>query len=559
MMGRYSSIDWIQFEWDNKRTGLGPVRSSLPETGGWYHQLGPWLDPGPAPGVSICRLVVDGRVVVLARTRTGGSDSRRTIQVRAYLGGSASLSSPMPNVRQALALAPGWASLLPDDDVPLDLARMIEPYSEAGAALDRQARAGAAALAPIVSEALRSRGRTALSVASGGDSVVQLWGLVDILDLLLGHYPETFSTYESDDLQQGAEVVFLQGWPGPSSRASRRARVDLRAPDQADKYGDIAAMAVAAYARKQLVAVVRSAGITDGTPVEERIRLLENVTYEPTTPASRPEPAPPANRAGPTTPVSPSEPAPPVSRSRPASVSRSGPAAPVSRSEAAAPASRATPAEPVGGAAPEDTWAPRPPARESPYPATRTSAAGGAPSSTPSAAPSSPSSSPAQPASRPAAARSQPARAAHPGDAQPGAAQPQQAAQKSQPTSSREKRPRTGRAAASAARDVFELFQEDLAEAGTAKEAMDILRDVRVWTATRQPSEVRNRIPDLIPDLERLLPDGHINPILRELLTPDTPPKKGRGGSDWREPRWLVVAVALALVLVLQIVILFFR
>ncbi|MEV4088546.1 hypothetical protein AB0J43_50630, partial [Nonomuraea fuscirosea] len=326
MMGRYSSIDWIQFEWDNKRTGLGPVRSSLPETGGWYHQLGPWLDPGPAPGVSICRLVVDGRVVVLARTRTGGSDSRRTIQVRAYLGGSASLSSPMPNVRQALALAPGWSSLLPDDDVPLDLARMIEPYSEAGAALDRQARAGAAALAPIVSEALRSRGRTALSVASGGDSVVQLWGLVDILDLLLGHYPETFSTYESDDLQQGAEVVFLQGWPGPSSRASRRARVDLRAPDQADKYGDIAAMAVAAYARKQLVAVVRSAGITDGTPVEERIRLLENVTYAPTTPASRPEPAPPANRAEPTTPVSRSEPAPPVSRSRPAaSVSRSEP------------------------------------------------------------------------------------------------------------------------------------------------------------------------------------------------------------------------------------------
>ena len=38
----------------------------------------------------------------------------------------------------------------------------------------------------------------ALSVASGEDSVVQLWGLVDILDLLLGHYPETFSTYESD-------------------------------------------------------------------------------------------------------------------------------------------------------------------------------------------------------------------------------------------------------------------------------------------------------------------------------------------------------------------------
>ncbi len=86
---------------------------------------------------------------------------------------------------------------------------------------------------------------------------------------------------------------------------------------------------------------------------------------------------------------------------------------------------------------------------------------------------------------------------------------------------------------------------------------MEILTDVRVWTATRQPSEVRNRIPDLIPDLERLLPDNHINPILRDLLTPDAPQKKGRGGSDWLEPRWLMVAVALALVLVLQIVILF--
>lgn len=557
MMGRYSSIDWIQFEWDNKRTGLGPVRSSLPETAGWYHQLGPWLDPGPAPGVSVCRLVVDGRVVVLARTRTGGSDSRRTIQVQAYLGGSASLPSPMPNVRQALALAPGWASLLPADDVPLDLARMIEPYSEAGAALDRQARAGAAALAPIVSEALRSRGGTALSVASGGDAVVQLWGLVDILDLLLGHYPETFSTYESDDLQQGAEVVFLQGWPGPSSRASRRARVDLRAPDQADRYGDIAAMAVAAYARKQLVAVIRRAGITDATPVEERIRLLETVTYDPAT-TDLSEPAAPTRRADPATPANRAAPA---SRTEPAgSTSRATPAGSANRAESTS-AGRAEPAGPAGGGASADTWAPRPPARESPYPATRTPASG-APSSPPSAGSaassppaSAPASSPSQPASRPAAARSQPARAARSGDAEPRkvpATSPPEAQ-----TEARQQEKRAQGARGPAGRDVFELFQADLAEARTVKEAMEILTDVRVWTATRQPSEVRNRIPDLIPDLERLLPDNHINPILRDLLTPDAPPKKGRGGSDWLEPRWLMVAVALALVLVLQIVILF--
>ncbi|MEV6034769.1 hypothetical protein AB0L65_26680 [Nonomuraea sp. NPDC052116] len=333
-MGRYSSVDWILFEWDERRTGLGPVRSSLEDTRGWYHQLGPWLDPGPAPGVSVCRLMVDGRVVVLSRTRTGGSDSRRTIRVQAYLGGSAANASAMPNVRQALALAPGWSSLLPADPEPLDLADLTHSYHESSEALDRQARAAAPALVPIVSEALRGR-REALSVVTQGEAVVQLWGVVDILDRVLGRFPETFSTFESDDLKQGAEVIFLQEWPGPSSRAPHRRRVDLRVPDETDLYDEIAAMVVDAYAGGRLLELVKRLRINDGMALEERIELLRIALREPPKPVpaaprtpsppehSEPEPAPPASAvaSGPRRRV-------PVKRPRPTPVPREEPPAP---------------------------------------------------------------------------------------------------------------------------------------------------------------------------------------------------------------------------------------
>ncbi|MBE1585280.1 hypothetical protein ACFPOI_48715 [Nonomuraea angiospora] len=464
-MGRYSSVDWILFEWDERRTGLGPVRSSLEDTRGWYHQLGPWLDPGPAPGVSLCRLMVDGRVVVLSRTRTGGSDSRRTIRVQAYLGGSAANASAMPNVRQALALAPGWGSLLPADPEPLDLAVLLRPYADASAALDRRARAEAAALAPIVSEALRGH-REPLSVAAQGEAVVQLWGLVDILDLVLGRYPETFSTYESDDLKQGAEVIFLQQWPGPSSRAAHRRRVDLRAPDQSDLYGEIAAMVVAAYADRRLPGLVKRLRIHDGMALEERVELLgaalreppKPVPAEPRTPPP-PEPAEPA----PAPPPSASSPPPPP----PASAVASGPR-------------RRVPSERPG---------PTPVPREE----------------TPAPGPSAPVSPLARPEAQPVAVR-----------------------------------------------DAFDYFLAELAEATTAGAARGILRDVHAWARTRPPADVRSRLHALVPQLERLLPDDEVNPILRDLLDPDAPAEAVR--SAWLDPRWLVLAAVLLVVLVLQVV-----
>lgn len=464
-MGRYSSVDWILFEWDERRTGLGPVRSSLEDTRGWYHQLGPWLDPGPAPGVSLCRLMVDGRVVVLSRTRTGGSDSRRTIRVQAYLGGSAANASAMPNVRQALALAPGWGSLLPADPEPLDLAVLLRPYADASAALDRRARAEAAALAPIVSEALRGH-REPLSVAAQGEAVVQLWGLVDILDLVLGRYPETFSTYESDDLKQGAEVIFLQQWPGPSSRASHRRRVDLRAPDQSDLYGEIAAMVVGAYADRRLPGLVKRLRIHDGMALEERVELLgaalreppKPVPAEPRTPPP-PEPAEPA----PAPPPSASVPPPPP----PASAVASGPR-------------RRVPSERSG---------PTPVPREEP----------------PAPGPRAPVSPLARPEAQPVAVR-----------------------------------------------DAFDYFLAELAEATTAGAARGILRDVHAWARTRPPADVRSRLHALVPQLERLLPDDEVNPILRDLLDPDAPAEAVR--SAWLDPRWLVLAAVLLVVLVLQVV-----
>ncbi|MFF4624045.1 hypothetical protein [Nonomuraea jabiensis] len=465
-MGRYASVDWILFEWDERRTGLGPVRSSLEDTRGWYHQLGPWLDPGPAPGVSICRLMVDGRVVVLSRTRTGGSDSRRTIRVQAYLGGSAANASAMPNVRQALALAPGWSSLLPADPEPLDLAVLLRPYADSSAALDRRARAEAAALAPIISEALRGN-REPLSVAAQGEAVVQLWGLVDILDLVLGRYPETFSTYESDDLKQGAEVIFLQQWPGPSSRASHRRRVDLRAPDQSDLYGEIAAIVVRAYAGRQLPELVKRLRIIDGMALEERVERLAAALREP------PKPVPAEHRA-------PRPPAP----SEPTRATPEGPPPPPAPSLAPPPAAS-------GPRTRVPTGRPAPVAQEEPPPASGTRA------------PASP------PAARP--------------EAQP-----------------------------VAVRDAFDYFLAELAEATTAGAARGILRDVHAWARTRPPADVRSRLHALVPELERLLPDDEVNPILRDLLDPNASAEAVR--SAWLDPRWLVLAAVLLVVLVLQVV-----
>ncbi|MET7328913.1 hypothetical protein [Nonomuraea sp. NPDC005650] len=476
-MGRYSSVDWILFEWDERRTGLGPVRSSLEDTRGWYHQLGPWLDPGPAPGVSICRLVVDGRVVVLSRTRTGGSDSRRTIQVQAYLGGSAANASAMPNVRQALALAPGWSSLLPADPEPLDLALLLRPYATSSAALDRQARAGAAALAPIVSETLRGH-REPLSVAAQGQAIVQLWGLVDILDLVLGRYPETFSTYESDDLKQGAEVIFLQQWPGPSSRAAHRRRVDLRAPDQDDLYGEIAAMVVDAYAGERLTGLVKRLRINDEMAVEERIERLRAALREPPKPIPAEPRAPtPAAVEGPPA----ASPAPPPATSGPRTRVPAGRPAPVTQARPPAPAPGPVPVTQEGPSA--HAPGPVPVTQEAPPPA-------------------------------------------------PGARPPE-----AQPV---------------VVRDAFDYFLAELTEATSAGAARGILRDVHAWARTRPPADVRSRLHALVPELERLLPDNEVNPVLRDLLDPDARAEGVR--SAWLDPRWLVLAAVLLVVLVLQVV-----
>ncbi|MGW0810939.1 hypothetical protein [Nonomuraea sp. NPDC002799] len=485
-MGRYASIDWIEFEWDERRTGLGPVRSSLEDTRVWEHELGPWLDPGPVPGSSVCRLKVNGRVVVLARTRTGGSDSRRTIQGTAYLGGSATSSSAMPNPRQALALAAGWAARPPGDREPLDLARLLDPFAEARDLLDRQARAGAGELAPIVSQALRGP-REALSVASHGNTVVQLWGLMDILHLVLGRCPETFSTYESDDLKRGAEVIFLRQWPGLSSQGSHRARVDLRAPEQDDAYGEVAALVVEAYADGRLPALVKRLGITGGTPAAERIRLLANSSYEPAAPAAQPDQV--------------------------------------------------------------DTWAPRPRQRQVLEPANPTPAP-----------PPSPQPSPAPPTARPhpVAHAPGPPSGPPPGRASgspsgPASGSPAASRAEAGPSQPEIRPP----APSFATRDVFEDFRADLADAATSEETRAIMKDVRDWAATRTPAEVRSRLPVLIADLERLLPESQVNRVLLDVLDPEARAEEPRSG--WLDPRWIVLAAGLGVVLVLQVVLLVFR
>ncbi|GAA4971793.1 hypothetical protein HD597_007196 [Nonomuraea thailandensis] len=529
-MGRYASVDWIQFEWDEQRTGLGPGRTSLERTGGWYHQLGPWLDPGPEPGVSLCRLLVDGRVVVLARTRTGGADSRRTIRVQAYLGGSASQPMAMPNVRQTLALASGWAARLPDGDEPLDLGRLISSYDGARAALDRESRAAAPALAPIVSECLRRPGAP-LSVASGGNPIVQLWGLVDILDLALGHYPETFSTYESDDLKQGAEIIFLRQWPGPSSQSSYRTRVDPRSPDQGDRCAGIAAMLVEAYARDQLVGLVKRLRISDKTPLEERLRRLASVTRDPTALVARPAVA---EQGGDELVWSPQPPA------------RSQPTAQPAPQPAAQPATQPT-AQPAAQRAAQG----QPPYQAAPAP----------PAAPPAHAPQ-PSQAASAQASTQASAQASPEAAAQAGQTaelqRPRAAGQAVQAQGTPTAQVRAAEARAGDAAGVrqyAEQDAFEMLCTDLLKATSAKEATTILQEMRAWAARRQPAEVRSRLPRLIPVLERRLPEGQINPVLRGLLDPDAHQQPRR--PYWLDPKWLVIVAMLAVLVILVAVTLF--
>jgi hypothetical protein len=103
-----------------------------------------------------------------------------------------------------------------------------------------------------------------------------------------------------------------------------------------------------------------------------------------------------------------------------------------------------------------------------------------------------------------------------------------------------------------AVRDAFDYFLAELAEASTAGAARGILRDVHAWARTRPPADVRSRLHALVPELERLLPDDEVNPILRDLLDPDAPAEAVR--SAWLDPRWLVLAAVLLVVLVLQVV-----
>jgi hypothetical protein len=311
MTGRWSPLDWIRYEWNEGGRGVSSVSSSLADTRVWDHHLGPWLDPGNTPGVSVCRLIVEGRIVVLSRLRSGGSDSRRTLRAMAYLGGEVSPTA-RPTTRQALALAPEWAEHPPAYPEPVDLGELTGPFAGRRDQLERRTRAAARDLAPIVSAALRSPGAE-LAVISQGDPLAQLWGLVDIFESVLARRPETFSTYESDDRKQGAEIVFLRERPGQSSRATRRQRVNLQEPDHDDLHGEIAAYVVQAYAHGALDELTRQLGLTGDMPTDKRIKVLEAALSGPApmlpppaatsrTPQPRRQPSPeppPQARSGP--------------------------------------------------------------------------------------------------------------------------------------------------------------------------------------------------------------------------------------------------------------------
>ncbi|MFC6530327.1 hypothetical protein [Nonomuraea rubra] len=315
-------------------------------------------------------------------------------------------------------------------------------------------------------------------------------------------------------------------------------------------------MLVEAYARDQLVGLVKRLRISDETPMEERLRRLASVTPDSTAlvarppvaeeagdelvwspqPPGRPEPATPARGEPPYQ----AAPAPPSAQ---AAAAQAGQTAELQRPRAAGQAvsARGTPttdpARTAAGQAPGRVAGRQAPHGEAP-----------APPGQPAEPLSSGSHGEEEPPPHAPESRGRGSAGAAAGRAAGGAAAGG-----------------TGRSAPSgvaggavggaggvqqyAEQDAFEMLCTDLLQASSAKEVTTILQEMRAWAARRQPAEMRARLPRLIPVLESRLQESQINPVLRALLDPDAQPHAAR--PNWLDPKWLVIVAMLAVLVIL--------
>jgi hypothetical protein len=302
-------VDWLVFTWEQDG-GLALRRSSLPpgEWEAWQRQLFTLAEVQRASGApsrpSLCRQMIGGRPVAMNRDPSSDADPRARIRTYAYTG-TASLLGP----REVLAVVDSWHGRLPrsaPDGPPLASAGPLALTSEIRGALTGAARgvppdappgtpsAGlpplAVGLPRLAAEVLRRPdSRFSCQIAPEADAGVIMWGLMDLLDRVVGTADDgywTFSTEQSDDFDPGLpRFVFLSQWPH-SAKQSRHIRLDLTRDIRfaEDDYYGAAERLIEAYLRGpgEVAELCRAAGLRDQDLDDRQIkRLLEYLGLHP--------------------------------------------------------------------------------------------------------------------------------------------------------------------------------------------------------------------------------------------------------------------------------------
>ncbi|GAA1254747.1 hypothetical protein GCM10009677_00650 [Sphaerisporangium rubeum] len=295
-MSAGEGLDWLVFGWEQQDGGLGLLRSSLPaeEREFWDRQLFTLVevqrDAGAASSPSLCRLVIDGEPVALHRHPTSDPDPRRRIRTYAYKG-VPSLLGP----REVLGVADSWHTRLPDaaEGPPLSPAALLTLTPAIQGALTDRVRGAepgvtpsalsplAAGLPRLVAEVLRDpEAMFSCRLAAGADAKVVMWGLLDLLDRVVGTTGAgywAFSTEQSDDLAAGLpRFVFLAEWPY-SAKQSRHTRVDLEQELRpGDPHDEVAARLVEAYLGDPagVAELCRAAGLREQAPGGRQVAAL---------------------------------------------------------------------------------------------------------------------------------------------------------------------------------------------------------------------------------------------------------------------------------------------
>ncbi|MEO3813186.1 hypothetical protein ABGB17_29645 [Sphaerisporangium sp. B11E5] len=298
-MSTGEGMDWMVFRWEQQDGGLALRGSSLPagEWESWERQLFTLVevqrDAGAASRPSLCRLMIGGEPVALHRCPTPDPDPRQRIRTYAYKGMPSLLGA-----REVLGVVDAWHAKVPEETEgpPLDPSLLLRLTPEIQQALTERVRGAesgvtptalsplAAGLPRLTAEVLRDPDAMfSCQIAPGADAKDIMWGLMDLLDRVVGTTAPgfwEFSTEQSEDLTAGLpRFVFLHEWPY-SSKQSRHTRLDLTKDTHfaGDPYDEAARRLVEAYLRHpaEVAELCRAAGLKEHDQDRRQIaRLLK--------------------------------------------------------------------------------------------------------------------------------------------------------------------------------------------------------------------------------------------------------------------------------------------